>query len=123
MEQGTLIKLYASGVGAMLASFILWAFQVPPEAFLAALICSVIGEFAKKTTEFRAAVVTIVAVTILTAYFGKLLIDHFNTVSPTSICGAMGFACTYYRERVLGYVVQILEAFRDWVISFFKRGG
>ena len=123
MEQVILAKTSAASIGALISAVILFLFELPPEAFMAALICSIIGEFAKAKTQFLKAVITIVAVTIIVSYIGKFFIDYFNNTSPTSICAAIGFTCGYYRDYVLDKFKLIIDAVSDWIVNFFKRGG
>lgn len=123
MEQAIWVKATASSIGGVISALIIVLFQLPPEAFVAALVCSIIGEFAKAKTNFNTAVLTIVAVTILASYMGKFLIDHFSNTSPTSICAAIGFVCSYYRDYVLDKFKLIIDAVSDWIVNFFKRGG
>lgn len=122
MEHAVFVKTLATSIGVLLSSVVLWMFQVPPEAYLAGFICAVIGEFARSTTSFKSAVLTIISVSILTGYFGKIFIDVFHTTSPTSVCAVLGFVCSFYRDYVLVKGKEIIDSVVEAITAFFKRG-
>ena len=121
MEHAITIKTMASSIAAMLSAIILALFQIPPEAFITAIVGSVIGEFMRGKADFKSAFLTITAVTIVTAWLGKWAIVAFNDLSPTSVCGLLATLITWQRDKVMEKGAMAIDTAFDWFFGFFKR--
>ena len=117
------IKAMSVAIGAFLASIILEMFSVPPEAFVAGLIGTLIGEFAREKTSFKQAVLAIISITIVAGWLGQIAIEHFHSYKPTSILGLLALILSYYREKLINEVGRIIRGASDGLIAWFKHKG